>query len=149
MSVLPETPGVAIIYDGVSSIIHDAFPSGENLWLTPVALQQATGFQLKPEGACLGDNCVHLPQAERPTFFRTVSGRTYFNLSALSHRLEQPTVQDLTHGIWAFGTGPSSHAKVLTTLEAPNITLPDWKGQTRSLAEFRGRKVLLLTWASW
>ena len=34
-------------------------------------------------------------------------------------------------------------------LEAFNFTLPDWKGTRRSLADFHGKKVLLITWASW
>ena len=32
---------------------------------------------------------------------------------------------------------------------APNFTLPDLNGRVHSLADFRGKKVLLVTWASW
>jgi hypothetical protein len=37
----------------------------------------------------------------------------------------------------------------LASLEAPNFTLPDMAGKTHSLVDFRGKKVLLVTWASW
>jgi hypothetical protein len=138
-----------VIYDDVTSTVRNPLPDEGDLWLTPAALQQATGFLLKPEGACLGDVCVPFPEAERHIFFRNLDGQTYFNLSALARVLEQPTVCDVARGIWAFGPSPASQRKVLRTLEAPNFTLPDWNGTIRSLAEFRGRKVLLLTWASW
>ncbi|MBI3853814.1 MAG: redoxin domain-containing protein [Verrucomicrobia bacterium] len=32
---------------------------------------------------------------------------------------------------------------------APDFTLPDLKGKAHSLSDFRGKKVLLITWASW
>ena len=37
----------------------------------------------------------------------------------------------------------------LTTLEAPDFRLPDMNGKLHALSDFRGKKVLLLTWASW
>jgi peroxiredoxin len=37
----------------------------------------------------------------------------------------------------------------LQSLEAPDFTLPDLDGKTYSLSQFRGKKVLLLSWASW
>jgi len=37
----------------------------------------------------------------------------------------------------------------LSSLKAPDFTLPDMNGKARSLSDFRGKKVLLLTWASW
>ena len=36
-----------------------------------------------------------------------------------------------------------------SSLEAPNFTLPDMNGRAHSLADYRGKKVLLITWASW
>jgi peroxiredoxin len=35
------------------------------------------------------------------------------------------------------------------TLEAPDFTLPDIDGKQHSLSDYRGKKVLLLSWASW
>jgi peroxiredoxin len=37
----------------------------------------------------------------------------------------------------------------LSSLAAPDFTLPDMNGKLHSLSDFRGKKVLLLTWASW
>ncbi len=144
-----ESQEVILIYDGVTLTVRQSILGEEDLWLTPAALQQTTGFLLKPEGACLEDLCVPIPEAERQIFFRDLDGQTCFNLSALARLREQPTVRAAAHGIWAFGPSPAFQKKVSSTLRAPDVTLPDWKGTTRSLAEFRGRKVLLLTWASW
>ena len=33
--------------------------------------------------------------------------------------------------------------------EAPDFTLPDAAGRLHRLSEHRGKKVLLVTWASW
>ena len=42
---------------------------------------------------------------------------------------------------------PARH--VLTSAEAPDLLLPDWKGVEFALRSLRGRKVLLVAWASW
>src|SRR5262245_57018355 len=41
----------------------DAAASGEELWLDAEAIEQATGWQWKPQGLCHGDVCVPLPRA--------------------------------------------------------------------------------------
>ncbi len=43
----------------------------------------------------------------------------------------------------------SDQRQGLASLRAPNFTLPDMDGKVHSLADFRGKKVLLVTWASW
>jgi hypothetical protein len=40
-------------------------------------------------------------------------------------------------------------AAVLASLEAPDFTLPDVDGRRHSLSEHRGKKVLLVAYASW
>jgi cytochrome c-type biogenesis protein len=43
----------------------------------------------------------------------------------------------------------SDQRQGLSSFDAPDFTLPDMNGNTHSLSDFRGKKVLLLTWASW
>ena len=50
---------------------------------------------------------------------------------------------------WCFGPRQEAQNDYLATLEAPNFTLPDKSGKPHSLSDFRGKKVLLITWASW
>jgi cytochrome c-type biogenesis protein len=37
----------------------------------------------------------------------------------------------------------------ISSLDAPDFTLPDANGKMHSLSDFKGKKVLLVTWASW
>ncbi len=49
-------------------------------------------------------------------------------------------------GVRCVGPAPG---RVLTNAEAPDLRLPDWNGREFSLSSLRGRKVLLVAWASW
>ncbi len=138
-----------IIYDGVVSKIEGALPEQDDLWLTTSDLTRASRFVLKPEGACLDELCVPIPKGRERAFLRRSRGADYFNLAELARVLRQPIARAETSQIWLFGPRPEAQMKVLETLEAPDFTLPDWKGAPRSLRDFRGKKVLLITWASW
>jgi hypothetical protein len=50
---------------------------------------------------------------------------------------------------WYFGARTEEQNSFTKSLVAPNFTLPDMNGKRHSLRDFRGKKVLLLTWASW
>src|SRR5438034_609821 len=45
--------------------------------------------------------------------------------------------------------GPEYGAPALTSAELPDIVLPDRHGREFALSSLRGRKALLVTWASW
>jgi peroxiredoxin len=47
------------------------------------------------------------------------------------------------------GEAAEDRARQLASLEALDFTLPDIEGVLHSLSDFRGKKVLLATWASW
>jgi hypothetical protein len=47
------------------------------------------------------------------------------------------------------GVSAAERAKALSSLEAPDFTLPDLDGRLHSLSEYRGKKVLLVAYASW
>jgi peroxiredoxin len=49
---------------------------------------------------------------------------------------------------WYFGLR-SDQRQGLASLQAPDFTLPDMAGKPHSLSDFRGKKVLVVTWASW
>ena len=121
---------------------------GDGLWLSLSDLTAATGWKLKPEGACLEEICIPLPDGQRGRFLRGDGAETRFNLAALANHVGQPVIHDAKHDLWYFGTewaggeGPS-------TRTAPDFTLPDTEGRMHSLSDQRGKKVLLATWASW
>ncbi len=138
---------IDIIYKGRVSGISGAKTDGDNLWLAGADLTRASGWQLKPEGACIGDVCIPIPPARASEFVRD-GGRT-FNLAALARHLGEPVVHDDKNGVWYFGeTGATRHA-TLASLEAPDFELPDLDGKMHRLSDYRGKKVLLAAWASW
>jgi hypothetical protein len=44
---------------------------------------------------------------------------------------------------------PVTVRDALRSLEAPDFSLPDVAGRMHALSDHRGKKVLLVTWASW
>jgi CRP-like cAMP-binding protein len=47
------------------------------------------------------------------------------------------------------GVSAAERAKALSSLEAPDFTLPDLDGRLHTLPAHRGKKVLLVAYASW
>ncbi len=138
-----------VIYDGITSKLSDAVRESENLWVTLPDLTRATRFVLKPQGACLDEFCVPIPKSRTAAFLRSEGNQKLFNLAELARTMKQPAIHDNANAIWLFGSRPQSLMEIANTLEAPDFTLPDRKGASRSLHEFRGKRVLLITWASW
>jgi hypothetical protein len=96
-----------------------------------------TGWRFEPEGACRGDLCVPLPEPPGE----------WLDAELLSRRLGMPLLHEPAAGLWCLG--PESVGAVLQTAEAPDLRLPDWRGEPFALSSLRGSKVLLLAWASW
>ena len=138
---------IDIIYGGRVSQIGSARAEGDNLWLSSTDLSTASGWELKPEGACMGDVCVPIPPAREAEFVRD-SGRT-FNLAALARHLGQPVVHDGKNGVWYCGEAAATRRAALASLQAPDFELPDLDGKMHRLSDYRGKKVLLAAWASW
>jgi hypothetical protein len=93
----------------------------------------ATGWELKPEGACKADVCVPL----------NTSG---FDLAATAQRLGMAVVHDGDAGLWAVGP-ESLGGRALVSAEAPELVLDDLDGREFRLSSLRGQKVLLVAWA--
>jgi len=105
-------------------------------------LEARTGWSIKAEGACKAEVCVPLP-----TDVRTADGR--IDVPVLAERLGSPLVADDAHGLWALGPETSVTGRALSTAVAAKLMLPDINGDQFELASLRGRKVLLVAWASW
>jgi AhpC/TSA family len=138
-----------IIYDGTpTEVAATAMPAGD-LWVTLPELTRATKLELKPQGVCSEKQCFPLPESRKAEFVAERSGQTQFNLSAFARLLTQPMARDGNNGIWCFGPRPEEQNSHLATLTAPDFTLPDMAGKSHALSDYRGKKVLLITWASW
>ncbi len=137
--------GIDIIYGEQVTKGVDAEVRSGGLWLDAGGLQRVSGFEFRPEGFCRGDTCVPVPPARQAEF--VAQGR--YNLAALATLLGQPVVADEEHSAWCFGEAAAERQRKLRSLDAPDFTLPDLDGRMHSLSEHRGKKVLLVSWASW
>ncbi len=99
--------------------------------------EREAGWALKPEGACRGGVCIPLP----------LSGSS-FDVGVLEERLGMGVVHDERHGLWALGPSTVS-GWALESADAPDFTLPDLDGRPFRFGSLRGRKVVLVAWASW
>ncbi len=120
---------------------------GGALWLDTAEIERVSGWTLKPEGFCKGEACIPIPIARQAEFVSP--DNKVGNLVALAATLGQPVVLDQEHGTWCFGEAAAERRRVLTSLVAPDFALPDLDGRMHSLSEHRGKKVLLVSWASW
>jgi len=111
----------------------------DTLSMSPAELRRQTGWELKPEGACRGEVCVPMQG------LATEGGRV--DVADFARRMGMPLAHDAAHGIWALG--PRSGGRVLESAELPDVVLSDFDGNSFDLASLRGRKVLLLAWASY
>jgi hypothetical protein len=93
--------------------------------------QEATGWAIKPEGACKGDVCVPLAD-------------TGFDLLATAERLGMAVVSE--PGLWAVGP-ETLGGRALTTADASDFHLPDLDGEEFRVTSLRDQKVLVVCWA--
>ena len=102
-----------------------------------------TGWQLKPEGLCIDQTCV----AVRDT--KSLTNQTQIDLVEFARITNQNIVVDQDRKIAALGEHAETRSEAMTTLEAPDFTLPDIHGKQVSFSDFNRRKRLLLAWSSW
>ena len=137
-----QNRGGTVLYDSravaLKSINVDA--SGA-LWVQKADLPRINGFEIKPQGACRADICIPLAKD-------MVHGE-YMNLTAFARKIRQAVVADPAAHVWSFGEIEALRGSFLNGRVAPDVTVPDRKGRPVRLADFRGKKVLLVTWASW
>lgn len=122
------------ILTGPKSPTHDA-----DLWVRAADLPRINGFELKPQGACRADVCIPVP--------KNMKHGSWFNLSGFARKTRQAEVSE--PGVYSFGEIPELSGKYLESRLAPDFNVADRSGRAVHLSDFRGKKVLIVTWASW
>lgn len=117
---------------------------GDRVGLTTEVLRDELGWSLEERGLCRGEQCVPVRRRER-----LLGDDGTVDLREFAETLDRPLVIDVEERIAAIGRAAGERAERLTSLEAPDFTLPDLQGRPHSLSEHRGKKVLLVAWASW
>ena len=133
-----------IISGGSIHRVNDR-PDGADLWLTPKQFEAVTGFALKPEGFCRDAICVPIP-AGREAHYRH---NRKINLAAFANLTHRPWVGSETGDTWVLEEPAEARNEALQSLEAPDFELPDLDGKLHRLSDYRGKRVLLASWASW
>lgn len=111
--------------------------------VSPAALRDALGWELKPQGLCKGDRCVPIGGCA------DLVSDAGVDLAGFARVLSRPLALDLAEGVACLGASAAERAARLASLQAPDFTLPDLNGQPHSLSDDRGKKVLLVAYASW
>ena len=121
----------------------DATLAGGRVFLSAADVERATGWALKSEGLCRDTVCV--PVRDRAALV----GAAGVDLAAFAAAFGRPLALDLAEGVAALGTAAADRSAALTSLEAPDFSLPDLAGRRHTLSDHRGRKALLIAYASW
>jgi hypothetical protein len=132
-----------IVIDEGRETAVDVAVDGDSVRIRPDALAAGLGWRLEAQGLCRGDVCV--PVRDRAAL-ATAAG---VDLTALARVLDRPLALDVDEGVAVLGASASERGTRLSSLEAPDFTLPDLAGRTHSLRDQRGKKTLLIAWASW
>jgi hypothetical protein len=148
-SSVANAQSAVILYNERVTEVDQTLPDATELWVKPEDLTRINDFVLKPQGACLDELCIPVLQDRDSDMFVTRSNQGWFNVTGLADKLQQAYMTDYGDGVWSFGTMPLERQSFFNAGEAPDFELPDRDGNIVRLSDFRGKKVLLLTWASW
>jgi hypothetical protein len=133
------TPGTVLYGDKAVPVELVRPDDPKDLWVRASDLKTINGFEVKPQGACREDICIPIDKKLRQG--------ALFNLTGFAQKVHQPVVND--SGVWSFGDIPLLRSAFVESRIAPDFAVPDRKGRPVHLSDFRGKKVLIVTWASW
>ena len=133
---------ITLLADGRATETTAAI-DGDSIRISPDSLAQSVGWELKPQGLCKDERCVPVRDRER-----LVHGDG-IDLRALADVLGCPLAVDIEERVACLGASSEERGARLASLEAPDFTLPDLSGKLHSLSDYRGKKVLLVAYASW
>ena len=128
-----------VLYDDRETALPNSRLENGDLWVPTSALPAINGFEVKPQGACRADLCIPLP--------KQLKHGNWLNLTGFARKVRQAFVHE--GSLWSFGEMPVLRSSFLQSRVAPDFAVADRKGQPVRLTDFRGRKILLLSWASW
>jgi hypothetical protein len=131
--------GATILYEDRSVTLEKTRAADHDLWVRSADLPRINDFEVKPQGACRADMCIPVS--------KDLKNGEWFNLTGFARKIRQTFVAD--SGVWSFGEIPAIRGAFYQSRLAPDFAVPDRSGRVVHLADFRGKKVLVVTWASW
>lgn len=140
--------GVTVLVNEQAIAIESALDEGNSLWVPLDQIERINGFSVKPQGLCRAEVCIPV-RADDPKLFREKDGEKLFNVEQFAGKIGQAVAADREHKVWSFGPATSIETTPLADGKAPDFAVPDRTGKIVHLSDFRGKKVMLLAWASW
>ena len=136
------TVGRVINVAGEVTTVELSEQSGE-FSISNSVLEQATGWSLKPEGLCRDQVCVPVRNAV------ALNKGNQINLAEFARLMKLNILIDAQRKIVALGEQAENRSASMSTLDAPDFTLPDIHRRQVSFSDYNRRKRLLLAWSSW
>lgn len=130
------------LLDGERATEVQARLDGDRVLLSAADVLRATGWDPKPEGLCRDGACIPLRDP-------AVHDGDHLDLGGVARALRRPLALDTAEKAACLGAAAAERADALQSLRAPDFTLPDLSGRMHTLSAQRGRKVLLVAYASW
>ena len=131
------------IIDAERAVPLRARVAGERVLLDPAALMGGLGWEIHDGLLCNDAMCIPLP--DEGALVRDGG----IDLAALARALDRPLALDTEEGAAFLGTSARERSQALAAQQAPDFSLPDLDGRLHTLREHRGKKILLVAWASW
>ncbi len=131
-----------LLADGKQLAAH-VVRTAQSLLLAPDTLSALLGWQVKDNTLCREDRC--LPLSFHPHLMR--DGKV--DLVALAALQNLPLAIDDAVQVASVGESAEEQSALLQSGIAPDFALPDAQGVVHRLSDYRGKKILLVTWASW
>ena len=148
-SSMAAAESATVLFQGRTVTVEKTLSSPTDLWVLPDDLPRVNGFALKPEGACLDDLCIPIRQDEDSELFVRREGNGWINVSGLAKIANQAYAFDAENNVWSFAPAEQAGSSFLKSAVAPDFELRDRDGKVVRLSDYRGKKVMIHTWASW
>jgi hypothetical protein len=131
------------IVDAERAVPVEARVAGDRVLLDPAGLKDRLGWEIHDGQLCNDAMCIPL------TDERALVRDGGVDLHALAGVFDRPLALDVAEGAAFLGSSARERSQALAARQAPDFALPDLDGRLHTLREHRGKKVLLVAWASW
>jgi hypothetical protein len=131
------------IIDGERAVPIGARRSGGRVLLDAAGVKDGLGWEVHDGLLCNDSMCI--PLADEGAVVREGA----IDLAGLAQAMDRAVAVDADERAAFLGGSARERSQALASQHAPDFALPDLAGRTHTLGEHRGKKILLVAWASW
>jgi len=131
------------LVDGERAVELPARVAGDRVRLDTAALRDTLGWEVHDGLLCSDVMCI--PVADEAALVSDAG----VDLEVFARTIDRALAVDVAERAAFLGGSARERAQALASQCAPDFTLPDLEGRPHALDEHRGKKILLVAWASW